>query len=350
MLTALTVFALAPPAQAEQQTVTLSVNTGFEPFVFYNEAGYTGFTIDLWNEITKRLNLNTIYIETSSVKAQLEDVATGKARIAGGAISITEDRARHFDFSQPMMNAGLQILTPTLEHETESEPALKPFLHILFSTRMLSWLTAALILAILPATLIWLLERGKMLDKSWRKGIPGAYGWTISALAGSASDDPRRGITKVIAVTWAFIGIIFISDWTANLTSTLTVQKFEATVSGPADLFNKKVCTVANTTSSTFAKNFGLTFTTMPNIKECYRALGQGNIDAVIFDAPVLQYYATHDGAGAVITAGPVFKEEDYGFVFQTGDPLRKDVDSAILAMREDGTYNLIKGKWFATE
>jgi polar amino acid transport system substrate-binding protein len=42
-----------------------------------------------------------------------------------------------------------------------------------------------------------------------------------------------------------------------------------------------------------------------------------------------------------------VFRKEDYGIVFKSGSPLRRDVDGALLAMREDGTYQQLYDKWF---
>jgi polar amino acid transport system substrate-binding protein len=36
--------------------------------------------------------------------------------------------------------------------------------------------------------------------------------------------------------------------------------------------------------------------------------------------------------------------------VFQAGNPLRKQVNNALLALREDGTYQQIYDKWFAAK
>jgi ABC-type amino acid transport substrate-binding protein len=67
----------------------------------------------------------------------------------------------------------------------------------------------------------------------------------------------------------------------------------------------------------------------------------------VVFDAPVLRYHVANDGAGLMELAGPIFQTEDYGIAFPNGSELRKQADSALLSMREDGTYELIKQKWF---
>ena len=71
--------------------------------------------------------------------------------------------------------------------------------------------------------------------------------------------------------------------------------------------------------------------------------------DAVVFDAPVLLYFAGHEGKGRVRTAGPVFHREDYGIAFPENRLLRKQVDRALLALGEDGIHEQLYEKWFGS-
>jgi polar amino acid transport system substrate-binding protein len=83
-------------------------------------------------------------------------------------------------------------------------------------------------------------------------------------------------------------------------------------------------------------------------IDEAYTVLINKEVEAVVFDAPVLLYYAANAGKGRVQSVGPLFRKEDYGIVFPQGSPLRKQVNGVLLALREDGTYQQIYDKWFA--
>jgi polar amino acid transport system substrate-binding protein len=56
-----------------------------------------------------------------------------------------------------------------------------------------------------------------------------------------------------------------------------------------------------------------------------------------------------HDGKGRVAVVGNTFHKEDYGIVFQSNSPLRKQVNGALLVLREDGTYQQIYDKWFGS-
>ena len=57
---------------------------------------------------------------------------------------------------------------------------------------------------------------------------------------------------------------------------------------------------------------------------------GQQDVaDAVVFDSPVLLYYAANDGKGKVQVVGSIFRKENYGIVVPANSPLRKRIDAA---------------------
>ena len=343
--------ALAPRAAAEPRTVTV-VTHDLDPFVMRHGDTLSGFTIDLWDEIAKRQAWNTVYTEVPDVGGQLQAVADGHADVGAGAISITSQREKAFDFSQPFLNAGLQILVPDKSAQA-SKPGLRSFLDLLFSRTMLVWLSAALAITVLPAHILWLVERrhsDAMVARSYFPGIFQAFAWGLGSLAASGDSSPRHWFTRSMAIVWAFVGIIFVAFYTATLTATLTVQKFDSRINGPSDLFGKRVATVAHTTSAEYLRELGIKASEMKSTNDAFRALRDGDDDAVVFDAPVLRYYVAHEGDGVAQIAGPVFQAEDYGFLFRIGSDLRKQIDQTLLTMREDGTYDQIKQKWFGND
>jgi len=70
----------------------------------------------------------------------------------------------------------------------------------------------------------------------------------------------------------------------------------------------------------------------------------------VVFDAPVLQYFVAHEGKGRFRTVGDIFKKEYYGIVFMPNSPYRKPIERALLALKEDGSYQEIYDKWFSAK
>lgn len=350
-LPGLSASAAPPPAPTPTRSLTISTHD-LSPFVTTDADGIkSGFTIDIIDAIAKRVGWTLSYLDVDNVAAQLRAVGDSQADAAAGAISITADRAQRFDFSQPILNAGLQIMVPVGTNQ-RSNPALVDFLKLLFSQTMLIWLGVALLLTVVPAHIIWLLERRhnhSMVSNRYFPGIFQAFGWGLGMLAAQPDDSPKNWPGRTLGLLWAFVSIIFVAYYTATLTANLTVEKFDAQISTPSDLVGKRVCTVTNTTSAAYLRSAGIEATGAPGITDCYAGLKDGAFDATVFDAPVLRYYAAQDGDGKVQMVGTIFQSEDYGIVFRNGSDLRKQVDDALLSMREDGTYDLIKGKWFGT-
>lgn len=336
-----------PAAHAETRSVTVATYD-LTPFVITRDGVKTGFTIDLLDEVSKRTGWQFSFVDGGSTAGMLKTVADGRADAAACAISITSDRSQIFDFSQPIMKAGLQIAVPVsaIEH---TQAGLVDFLKLLFSETMGIWLIGALILTIVPAHIIWLLELRNpesAVSRSYYPGVFQAFAWGIGILAATPEDSSAYAPTRTVKTLWAFVGIIFVAYFTATLTANITVDKFESKISSPSDLIGKKVCTVSKTTSTANLSKLGIEFTGVPRIEDCYSGLRESKFDAVVFDAPVLQYYVKHDGIGIANIAGPVFHDEDYGIVFALGSELRRQVDDALLSIRESGDFDLIKQKW----
>ena len=76
--------------------------------------------------------------------------------------------------------------------------------------------------------------------------------------------------------------------------------------------------------------------------------LMQGKVQAIVYEAPTLQYWAAKRGSGAHQVVGPIFRPEKYGIAVASGSPLRKQINEALLKMYADGSYEDIYGKWFS--
>ena len=85
-------------------------------------------------------------------------------------------------------------------------------------------------------------------------------------------------------------------------------------------------------------------------VSEMFQALLDKKVDALLFAAPVLRYYAAHEGKGLVKLVGPEFNKRDAGMVFPEESQLRRQVNSVLVAMREDGTYERLYEKWFGSK
>jgi polar amino acid transport system substrate-binding protein len=342
-------------AQAGTQPQKLRVVTRVLPPLVVEQQGraLSGFSIELWERIAERLKLQASYQIAPDVRSLLEEVRAGKADVGVAAISITSAREQEFDFSQPILNAGLQIIVRGRGQDGDGNP-LWDLLGLLFSPAILVWLGIALLLIIVPAHIVWYLERRKtdgiIPTEDYYPGIFYALYWAATTLVAQAEHAPRHWLARIVTVLWMFIGVVFVAFYTAQLAATLTVQQIQGGINGPEDLPGKKVATTRGSTAAAALRELRADVTEVAKIEDAYAALNDKKVDAVVFDAPVLLFYAAREGKGRVQLVGSSFRKEDYGIVFPRNNPLRKQVNIALLALREDGTYQRLYDKWFTSK
>ena len=336
--------ALAQPAAEKLRVATRLV----KPFAFEENGKRTGFSVELWNEIAKQLNVKSEFVVKPTVKELLAAVKAKEADLGIAAISITAERELELDFSQPMFDAGLQILTPT---QTSHAALVKTILANLFSTAVLPYILGVAVILIVVAHLVWLLERrhpsGMLAHPQYYPGIFETCWWAASTLATQADQMPRAALARIVAVFWMFASVVFIAYFTAAVTSSLTLQQLRGDINGPEDLPGKRVASITSSTADDYLRQHNIPGTEFANVEEAFQALQTGQVDAVVYDAPVLLYYAAHEGKGKVQTVGAIFRKENYGVVFLDKSPLRKEVNKVLLKLKENGTYDLLYAKWF---
>ena len=320
------------------------------PMVIQKNGVLSGFSIELWSSIGDRLNRETEYVVMADVKELLNAVEDGRADLGIAAISITSERENRLDFSQPIMNAGMQILVRGTAGNVEPNP-LRDLMRLLFSRTILIWLGIALLLILVPAHLIFLVERhhrnGIIPSTSYFPGIFHAMFWAAGTLATQADQMPRHWMARIVAVLWMFTGVVFVAFYTAQLTASLTAQQIRGSINSPQDLVGRIVGTARGSTAAIYLNEIKAQVREFEDVDDLYNALLNQQVDAVVFDSPALLYYATHDGKGLARIVGSVFHKEDYGIVFPTGSPLRKHVNEALLALRENDRYQRIYDEWF---
>ena len=116
------------------------------------------------------------------------------------------------------------------------------------------------------------------------------------------------------------------------------------------DLESKKIGTKIGSTSYDYLiKNLEKddSVTPYPGSADMYMALMSGAIDAVFYDAPNVGYFARTKGEGEVKTVGPLYEGQQYGIALVEGSDWVDEVNTALAAIKEDGTYEEIYEKWF---
>jgi len=345
----------APVAAPGDPGLTLRVGIKeLDPFVV--RAGtdkYAGFSIELWDEIAKRNGWTTQYVwHDGPVTELLDDVQQGGVDVGIAGISITKDREERLDFSYPMFNAGLQVMTRPLGGSSWTSE-LSGFV----GAGVGRYLLALAVVLLLAGNAVWVAarwraRRDRRTPPRYLSGV--GIGMFKAAGVGLAGDfgvgNPVRPVARIVAIVWAVVGVCFVSLFTAAVTTQLTVQSIRTSISGVHDLVGRSVVTVAGTSAERYLAEHRIPARTVPRIEDAYPLLHRsGGVDAIVFDAPILQHRTAVEPGSQEVLVGGIFAHEDYGIAFTTGSPLRKKVNAALLEMRTDGSYDRLYDYYFGS-
>jgi len=343
------------PALTQTIPATLRVETFVAPpFVIEQDGKLTGFSIDLWEEVAVRLKTKSEYQVAPDVAAGFDALRSKKADLIVSAVLITPERDKEFDFSYAILEAGQQVMVRNTGDAVVPNPLLE-LLGLLLTKTTLLWLGIAVLFMLIPAHLIWLLERrykdGIIPTEKYIPGIFHAMHWSATTLLTQAEQAPRQPLARVVSFVWMFTGIVFVALYTAQLTANLTVHQIRGAINGPEDLPGKQVGTIKGASIPiNYLRAHNAKVREFSQVGDMFQALLDRRVDALLFPAPVLRYYAAHEGKALVKLVGTEFEKREAGIVFPEGSPLRRQINSALVAIREDGTYERIYDKWFGSE
>jgi polar amino acid transport system substrate-binding protein len=85
-------------------------------------------------------------------------------------------------------------------------------------------------------------------------------------------------------------------------------------------------------------------------IEEAYELLKNDQVDAIVYDAPVLQYYVATSNDGRLIVVGDTFKREDYGIALPPNSAYEEEINKALLEISLNGRGDEIYRRWFISE
>jgi polar amino acid transport system substrate-binding protein len=141
---------------------------------------------------------------------------------------------------------------------------------------------------------------------------------------------PRTFAGRVVGLVWMFAAIIIISSFTAAITSALTLSQLGSFIRGPGDLPGARVAAVASSTGEQHLKARHINYRGYPDALSALQALAVGMADAVVYDAPILNYLAKEKYPGAIYVLPNTFVRQDYAIAVPQGSPLRETLDRVL--------------------
>ena len=223
-----------------KSSYTVATDSSFVPFEFDQDGEHVGFDIDIVNAIADEVGFD-INLETTNFDGIIPGLQTGTFDIAIAGITITDDRKKTVDFTDPYYKSGIKVGVPV--------------------------------------------------DNTDIKGVEDLAGKTVASRLGSAPLD-------------------YIKD---NIPDANPLP-FE-------------------------------------QLDQVYLAVEGGTADAVLYDAPNVEYYASTAGEGKLKVVGDLLEAQYYGIAVSKGnEELVEAMNTALASIIENGAYAEIFAKWFGEE
>ncbi|PIN11779.1 Glutamate-gated kainate-type ion channel receptor subunit GluR5 [Handroanthus impetiginosus] len=327
----------------------------------------TGFCIDVFEAVMSSLPYAVLYeyipfeppFETphGSRVGYYNDlvyqIALEKYDAVVGDVAIVANRSKYVDFTFPYTASGLSIIVPIKDSERKTAWIfMKPL-------TMGLWLTIGASF-VYTGFVVWVLEH--RVNKEFRgpphKQIGLIFWFSFSTIVFAHKEKVKSNLTRFVVIVWIFAVLVLTSSYTANLTSMLTVQQLQPTITSIHDLIRngEYVGYQEGSFVSGFLNNMKFNSSKIRSygsFEEYDEALSKGSrnggVAAVVEVLPFIRLFLTKY-CHKYTMVGPAYSTAGFGFAFQKGSPLVPDVSRAILNMAEGEKMERIKRQWFGEE
>ncbi|XP_050363809.1 glutamate receptor 2.7-like [Argentina anserina] len=355
------------PTSGKILRILVPVKSGFKEFVnvTYDPKTNTskvvdGYCIDVFKAVKKALPYDIGYEfvayadPNGSIAGSYNDLVNqvylGKYDAAVGDITIRADRSLSIDFTLPFTESGVSMIVPIKDNKNKNAWVfLKPLTWDL-------WVTSGCFF-IFIGFVVWVLEhrinedfRGPPLHQ-----IGTSFWFSFSTMVFAHRERVVSNLARFVVIIWCFVVLILTQSYTASLTSLLTVQQLQPTVTD-VNLLLKNRDNVAYHSGSFvlgILKQLGFrdenlkTFDTADQLNELFhKGTAHNGIAAAFDETPYMKLFlATYCSKYTMVE--PTFKTDGFGFVFPKDSPLARDVSRAILIVNEGGEMQRIENWWF---
>lgn len=330
----------------EARLVTVGVYVS-PPFIIAEKNRYDGMATDLWEAVAGDLHLGTQYVSYPTLRELVDATRNGEVDAAVTNLTITSARAQLLAFTQPWYDAGLRLMVPSVSPSGFDRilSGLSDAGHL----RAYGWLLTVIAVATIGFTLF---DRkfDPEFPKRWREGAAESFHNVIS-IATNGKTSGRKNlfgwIGRIWQAVWMLVGVGTIAYVTSSVTSVMTTVAIERGIHSIADLPGKTVGVFQGSASEEFIAARGIGSRSYQDIDAAVSAMNDGDIDAIVGDAPVLEFYVNSKPSEDVATVGKIFHPDKYGFAFPVGSDLAQPVTLQLLKRMEDGTVEKLRNRYF---
>ena len=280
------------------------------PFVIKQSDGqWGGVCIDLLDKMSNQLGKPYKLVEmNTTMNDMVNKVDEGEIDFFVGSMTITGDRLQKVNFTQPYYISSISVAT--------NLDTSKSVLYAFFSAKFFKGIAILLVFLFACGILFWLIERGK--NDEIEKGpwgiFQGAYYVSIivTTIGFGEMVTTKGGKILAFVMMWVSLGIVGLIY--GNITTALTVSELQSDITDIQELRRVKVGTIHGTTSANFLKDNDVKYISFDDTEEALDAMNQGELNAFVYDTPILKYYTSKDKYKDIKVMEQPYTKEMYGF------------------------------------
>jgi polar amino acid transport system substrate-binding protein len=301
---------------------------------------WQGLAVDLWRGIAHDNGIDFRFQETS-LPDMVAGVADGRYAASVGALTVTPGRELKIDFTHPYYTTGFGIVVG------KAPPGWLVLLRNFFTWGFLQAVLALAALLFVVGLLFWLAERrgnDEQFGGSARHGIGAGFWFAAVTMTtvGYGDKAPRTALGRVIATIWMFAAILIISTFTGMIASSLTESRLGSAIKNADDLQSAKVGSIEGSAAQDWLDRTGVGFKRYPTITAGLDAVASGQIDAFVYDRPLLRYLLHEEYNDRLKLVPGSFGREDYAFGLPQNSPMREKLNESLLRRIDSQPWNAL--------
>nr|CDJ95180.1 Extracellular ligand-binding receptor and Glutamate receptor and Ionotropic glutamate receptor domain containing protein [Haemonchus contortus] len=336
----------------------------------------SGYCVDLLNKLANDIGFTyTLYKvrdEKWGLKTEngwnglIADLINNKADMCVTSLKLNSERARDIDFSLPFLETGIAIIVKIRSGVLSPTAFLEPFEYSTWVIILLvSIQGAALSIFIFEWVSPYSFNMGKYPPPDHKFSLCRSY-WLVWATLFSASvstDVPKSTVSRCMALVWAAFGLTFLAVYTANLAAFMITRVQFYDLSGIHDPLLShpdmhqppfRYGTVdGGNTHETMKRNWKKMHEYVKknhffrdNISAGVDAVRNEELDAFVYDAVVLDYWAGKDANCELMMVGKWASMTGYGIGFPKNSPYTAMVNQYMLQYQQKGDLERLANFW----
>ncbi len=335
--------AQAGQAPATPQTIKVGVYIN-PPFVMADKNGsYYGLAVDLWELTGERLGLESRYIPYPSFKELLKAARDGKVDIIIGNINATYERTQTLKFSFPWYDTGLRVmikgsLKTSVWEELKRSGQLTTY----------CWIALFLVVLAIGQTLL----RRRMdheFPKTWREGLTfSLYELILAARLGTMQRNFLGWFGYVLLTAWMIFGVGMVAYVVSSITNAMTISSFRAeSVHSLTYLPGQRVGVLTGSVSEDYLRKLKISTIGFDSFTQAVDALEKSQLEAIVDDAPELEYWVHSHPLAQLDVVGPLFYPGKYAFATNKQHAAFMDgVSAELIRLHELGMIDVLRSKY----